>query len=97
MSYVGVNVEDYKTISKNLGKDKLKFGKSESIWNQSFQKIVKVRLSRVCGSGKKIPAEIRRYWLKQMVKFSNLRLGCDVWSSTNNCQTRDGSRISSNC
>ena len=34
--------------------------------------------------GKTIIAEIRRYWQKQAVKFSNLRLDCDDWSSADN-------------
>ena len=32
--------------------------------------------------GKTIIAEIRRYWLKRGVKFSNPWLGYNVWSST---------------
>ena len=38
---------------KNLEKDKLKFRKTDSIWNQSFQIIVKMRLSKMVWLGRK--------------------------------------------
>ena len=91
-----VNEQDYRRTIKLLD---IKFRKTDSIWNQLFQKmiIVEVRLSRIVWVGKKITAKIRRYWLKQTVKSSNLRLGCDIWNNTDNCKMCDGSRIASNC
>ena len=80
MSYLCVNAQKYKTKIKFHG---IKFIKIDRIWNRSFQKriIMEMRLSRVMWLEKTIIAETRRYWLKQAVKFSNLRLGCDVWRS----------------
>ena len=60
--------------------------------------IMEVRLRRKFNQdivgGEKITAKTQRYWLKQMVKFSNPRLDRNVWirSSTNNCKICDGGR-----
>ena len=74
MLYLCVHALDYRTTIKLHD-----IKKTDNIWNQSFQLIVEVifQLDSVC-VGKNIPPEIRRYWQKQTVKFSNPRLSYDV-------------------
>ena len=68
MSYVGTNVKNYKTISKIKKKDKVKFRKTDNIWNQSFQVIAEVRLSRVCGWEKRL---LQKYVIKKISAKTN--------------------------
>ena len=51
MLYLCVNTQDYRTTKKLHA---IKFRKTNSIWNQSFQKIVKVRSKRFNKDGEKL-------------------------------------------